>query len=90
MSATVRIHQIHKEYTNGERSILVKGSTVGECLKYLFRRFPKLEGAILDADGQLFSWIGIFVNNKSAYHDGLLTPIKEGDVIYLIVMVAGG
>lgn len=77
--------------TNGEAVAEVKGFTIHECINALIRQYPGLQGQILDDQGMvLLKWM-IYINNTSAgSSDELSHPLKEGDVIEFLPMVAGG
>jgi molybdopterin converting factor small subunit len=91
VSVQVKIPKILRSTTNGEAVAEVKGFTVHECIKALIRQYPGLEGQILDNQGMiLLKWM-IYINNTSAgSSDELSHPVKEGDVIEFLPMVAGG
>lgn len=91
MSVQVNIPKILRPITNGKAVAKVKGFTVHECINALIRQYPGLEGQILDDQGMvLLKWM-IYINNTSAgSSDELSHPVKEGDVIEFLPMVAGG
>ena len=91
MSIKIKIPESLQQKTGGESSIDVVGDTLGECLETLVRRYPGLKGEIVDAQGiLLLRWV-IFVNGKIANtSEELLHPVKGGDLIVLIPMIAGG
>jgi molybdopterin converting factor small subunit len=68
----------------------VEGRTVGECLSYLARQFPAMEKALFAKKDKLLNVVEIYINQTSAYPNELSRPVKEGDDIHLVVMLAGG
>lgn len=90
MAATVHIHKTHRSLTNGLETIHAEGTRVGECLESLFRQYPAMRGALLDNKGALRNVIEIYVNNETAYPDEWKKAVKDGDHIYLTVLLAGG
>lgn len=69
----------------------VEGSTVGECLDDLIRRFPCLKPLLFnDKTGKLHSYLEIFVNKQSAYPDELVKLVKNGDELRIINIIMGG
>jgi molybdopterin converting factor small subunit len=66
------------------------GSTVGECIEQLIARFPALRDLVFYKDGQLQTFIEIYVNRKAAYPDELSRKVKNGDEIHLTITIAGG
>ena len=90
MSITVNIHKTHREYTDNKEIIEVTGETIGDCIKNLIERYPGMQSAMFDAKGKLLNQIEIYLNMESAYPDELKRPVKDGDEIHIVVMLAGG
>ena len=90
MAVTVRIPQFLEQFTNKEREIEVEGSTVGECLKNLVRKFPGAKQEIFDKNGDIIYYIDVYVNNESAYPNTLIKPVEDGDDISIVLMLSGG
>ena len=67
-----------------------------ETLKESFDKISEIMGddfkrRVLESDGSPRSLINIYVNGKNAaFSDGLDTPLKDGDEIYILPAVAGG
>jgi len=90
MSKTIRIHQGLRHLTGNQPTVDVNGATVGECLKDMVTRFPGMESKLFDKKGKLLNYIEIYVNSKSSYPEELAMPVKDGDVLTIILMIAGG
>ena len=90
MSVKVHIHITHRQFTNGLEVVEVEGSTVGECLNHLIKQFPGMEKALFAKKDKLLNIVEIYVNHATAYPNELLKPVKDGDEINLLVMLAGG
>jgi len=90
MSINVSIHRTHREFTDGLDTVEVQGKNVGDCLDHLIRQFPGMAGALFDKKGKLLNAVEIYINQKSAYPDELAKPVKDGDDIYITLMLAGG
>jgi len=90
MSAKVHIHVTHRQFTNGQDVVTVDGNTVGECLNHLIRQYPGMEKALFAKKDKLLNFIEVFVNDATAYPNELSKPVKDGDKINLLVMLAGG
>jgi len=45
---------------------------------------------IFDKQGKLLTYIGIYLNAKDAYPDELSKPVAGGDVIHVLMLIAGG
>jgi molybdopterin converting factor small subunit len=90
MAVKVHIHTTHRQYTNGLEVVEIKGNTVGDCLNHLVQQFPGMEKALFAKKDKLHNIIEIYVNHATAYPNELVKPVKEGDEIHLVVMLAGG
>lgn len=90
MSVNVHIHTTHRQFTNGSKVVSLEGGTVGECLNQLIKQFPGMEKALFAKKDQLLRNVEIYLNRESAFPNELLKPVKDGDEIHLVVMLAGG
>jgi molybdopterin converting factor small subunit len=90
MPVNVHIHKTHRQFTNGLEVVAVEGRTVGECLNQLIKQFPGMEKALFAKKDKLLNVVEVFVNHTSAYPNELVKPVKDGDEIHLVVMLAGG
>jgi len=90
MAVKVHIHTTHRQFTNGSEVVDVKGNTVGECLNQLIREFPGMEKALFAKKDKLHNIVEVYLNHASAYPNELAKPVKDGDEIHLVVMLAGG
>jgi molybdopterin converting factor small subunit len=90
MPAKVHIHVTHRQYTNGLEVVAVEGNTVGECLNHLIKQFPGMEKALLAKKDKLLNVVEVFINHETAFPNELIKPVKDGDEIHLLVMLAGG
>ncbi|OGP65863.1 MAG: ThiS family protein [Deltaproteobacteria bacterium RBG_13_53_10] len=90
MSVNVHIHTTHRQFTNGQEVVTVEGNTVGECLDHLLKQFPGMEKALFSKKNKLLNIVEVYVNHASAYPNELAKPVKDGDNIHLVLMLAGG
>jgi molybdopterin converting factor small subunit len=70
--------------------IEVHGSTVGECLNHVVKRFPSIKKQLFTPTGDLFDNILISVNGESAYPEQLAKPVYDGDELNIVFMINGG
>jgi len=70
--------------------VSVAGNTVGECLSHLVQQYPGMEKALFAKKDKLLNVVEVFVNHATAYPNELAKPVKDGDEITLLVMLAGG
>ena len=90
MPVRVHIHTTHRQFTNGLEVVSVEGNTVGECLTHLVQQYPGMEKALFAKKDKLLNVVEVFVNDATAYPNELAKPVKDGDEINLLVMLAGG
>ena len=91
MVCRIKIPGDLKNKTNGETIAKMEGDTVGECIEALVCRFPDLKGEILDNQGRLLLKWTISINDRIADDgDEMAQPVKEGDLISILPMIAGG
>jgi molybdopterin converting factor small subunit len=90
MSVKVHIHTTHRQFTNGLEVVALEGNTVGECLSQLIKQFPGMEKALFAKKDKLLNNVEIYLNQSSAYPNELVKPVKDGDEIHLVIMLAGG
>ena len=90
MAVKTHIHTTHRQFTNGLEVVAVEGNTVGECLSQLIKHFPGMEKALFAKKDKLLNNVEIYLNHVSAYPNELAKPVKDGDEIHLVIMLAGG
>lgn len=71
---------------------LPAGATLRQLLDEMLRVYPDLRQELLDADGNLYQHVHIFVNGRDApfLERGLDTPLDEQDVLGVFPAVGGG
>src|ERR1051326_7932243 len=80
-----------RQYVGGTAAVEVQGATVGEALASMTAQHPELKKHLYDANGNLRSFVNVYVNDEDIRHQQLeSTPIKEGDDISIIPAIAGG
>ena len=90
MSIKINIHPILYHFTNDRDVVEVNGSTVGQCLEHLVAQFPEIKKGLFGKDGKLLNYVDVYVNGESAYPEELARPVKDGDELQLVLMIAGG
>ena len=91
MSATVRIPTPLRKVTNGEDKASVDAGTMVEVVESLEEQFPGLKARICDDDGELRSFVNVYVNGVDIrFLDGMGSAISSGDEISIVPAVAGG
>ena len=90
VSVEINIPQFWQHLTDEVKIAEVKGRTVGECLRELVKRFPRIEALLFSQNGKLLDYLGIYVNGESVYPGELTRPVVDGDKLHIINIIVGG
>ena len=90
MAVNMHIHATHRQFTDGLETVTVEGNTVGECLTHLIKQFPGMEKALFARKDNLHNIVEVYLNHASTHPNELIKPVKDGDEIHLVIMLAGG
>ena len=90
MSVKINIPQFLQHLANDVKTADVNGSTVGECLNDLVKRFPQFEELLFDKNGKLLKYVDVYINEESTYPEELAKPVNDGDELYIMNIIAGG
>jgi len=89
--AIVRIPAPLRKLTADQRIVKAVGRTLVELVEDLDRQFPGIKARLLDGDGQVLSFVNIFVNDEDIrFLQGLQTPITPETEVAIIPAMAGG
>ncbi len=90
----VKIPTAFRVHTDGERDFeFATGddTTVGDLFSAIVDRYPNLREQLLDDDGELLSFVNVFVNSENTRDlDGNQTRLQERDEVFLVPAMAGG
>jgi MoaD family protein len=90
LSIKVNIPRFLRGYTGQVKATGVEGSTIGECLEALVRQFPRLKKELFDRNGNLRSYLTIWVNQEGTNSTELTVSLKEGDELDILPVIIGG
>jgi len=91
MSAVIHIPTPLRPYTNGNASVTVGGSTVGEALADLTAKHAGLAKHLRGDDGKLRSFVNVYLGDEDIrFLDGEGTALKDGAEITIVPSIAGG
>ena len=76
-----------KERTGGVAVHELPGGTVGEVLRELEVRQPKVKGWILDDQGRVRAHVNVFVNGERSSEDDAVAP---DDALIVLPSISGG
>lgn len=87
----VRIPPTLRTATAGTKLVEIDGSTVREVVDNLIATYPGLAPQLLGPDGEVNTFINVFLNDTDVRHlEGLSTRVGERDGIVLLPAMAGG
>ena len=89
--AVVQIASSLAQYADGERFVVLDGSTIEEVLARLGDRYPGFRERALDGAGGLRPHIALFLNSTHIMAGSDLgTSVGHGDEIAIISAISGG
>lgn len=86
----MRLHPYLRKFADGREVVQVVGRTIGECVDDLEAQFPGIKQRLCDEEGKLLSFYDIYVNSESSYPEELAKPVKDGDELTVVTLIAGG
>src|SRR5829696_5882123 len=91
MANTIHIPTPLRPFTDKQESVEVTGTTVGELLADLTKRYDGLKKHLYADDGRLRNFVNIYLNDEDIrYLQREQTPVKAGDSLSIVPFVAGG
>jgi molybdopterin converting factor small subunit len=91
MAVEIKLPTVLRAQADGQSSVTVDGTTVGEVFNNLITQFPGLRGNLLDDAGGLHKFVNVYKDDDDIrYLDGLDTKVGDGDVLSILPAVAGG
>jgi molybdopterin synthase sulfur carrier subunit len=88
--ANIRLAPVLRSSAGGSKLVTAEGSTLGEVLSDLYRRYPALKDQI-QPEQELSRFVNVYVNDQDVrYLQGLDTAIGSNDTITLLPAMAGG
>lgn len=89
--ATVIIPTPLRKFTNNTAKVNITATTVDEAVKDLTHNFPDLKKHLLDEQGNLRSFVNVFVGDDDIRNlQQTATALKEDSVISIVPAIAGG
>ena len=88
---TIRIPTPLRPFTGGATEVAITGATVAEAMRDLTAQHPQLQQHLYGADGELRSFVNIFLDSDDVRHlQGIATPLPAGARLRIVPSVAGG
>ncbi len=80
-----------QRFVGQQETIRLPGSTVKEVLDGLVAKHAELKPHLYNGEGQLRSFLNIFLNDEDIRHaQGLQTPVAGKDTLTIVPSIAGG
>ena len=90
MSVKVRLPGSLRDATGGVTRIEAKGTTLAAVVADLERRYPALEGKILDERGGLQSYLNVYIGDQDARHTGGGDSAVPDDADVMVIPAMSG
>lgn len=89
--ATVMIPTPLRKFTDNTRTVTIEGTKIPDVVVELTTKFPNLKRHLVDPNGEVSSFINIFIDNDDIRNlNWEQTEIKEGTVVSIVPAIAGG
>ena len=85
--AMVMLRAPLKDRADGQGELDLPGDVLGQVLLELERRYPRLEGWVLDEHGQIRRHVNVFVDGERGRED---TPVAPGARVHVLPSISGG
>lgn len=87
----VRIPTPLRRLTGGKGEVDLEGTNIAALINTLETEFPGMKERLCDEEGAVRRFVNIYVNEEDIrFHQGLETPVAEGDEVSIIPAIAGG
>ncbi|NOK60657.1 MAG: MoaD/ThiS family protein [Chloroflexi bacterium AL-W] len=91
MSVTISIPTALRQYADGNATITVESTTIGQLLGHLAEQYPQLGNQLYNEQKQLRSFVNVYVGDEDIRHlQGSDTPVPDGEIVSIIPAIAGG
>jgi molybdopterin converting factor small subunit len=85
--ATVKLRAPLKDLAGGNREVAIEGASVGDVLRELERRHPRIEGWILDEHGRVRRHVNVFVDGERVREDA---AVASDATVHVLPSISGG
>jgi len=86
----VNIPTILRPLTDNQKRVEITGFNVLEVIEQMEQQYPGVREKLI-AEGKAHRFINLYVNDDDIrFREGLLTSLKDGDLLTILPAVAGG
>jgi len=87
----VRIPNILRTYTGGEKAVDASGTTLGALVDDLEANHPGIKERLVEDSGELRRFVNVYVDDEDVrFTGGLGTELSDGAQVVILPAVAGG
>lgn len=90
MQISVYISATLRTFVNRKARLEIEGTTVQDILKHLQNEYPESRTAFFEDNGTLRPFVKLYVNDVGISDVETDIPLKEGDSVLLLPVIAGG
>lgn len=91
MAILVQVPAALRQECGGAGEFSLAADSVRSALDEIERRFPGLYRSVCNETGRVRQHVNLFVNDSFVLKtDGLETPLRDGDVLFIMPAVSGG
>jgi len=87
MSVTVRLQLLLSQFADGQEVVEITADNNIDCLNNLAAQFPELRRWLFTNQGEVATYVRLFVNRQQASVDA---ELKDGDELLIMLAAAGG
>lgn len=90
MSLTIHLPSVLAKLADA-RVLETNGSTVGEAIADVAKRYPALGPRLRDDAGQPYAYVTFYLNDEDIrFNGGFDARVKDGDELTIVPAIAGG
>lgn len=87
----INLPSVLTSLANGQHTLDATGTTVGEAIDDISRRFPSLSPRLRDEHGAPYPFVTIYLNDEDIrFIGGFAAPVQPTDELSVVPAVAGG
>ena len=91
MSLTISLPSVLSRLADGNRALSASGTTVGEAVADVTRRYPTLATRLVDDNGEPYPFVTYYLNDEDIrFTGGFRAVVRDGDELTIVSAVAGG
>jgi molybdopterin converting factor small subunit len=91
MPVTLSLPTVLARLADGQATLEVRGTTLGEVVTEVAGRFPQLAPRLQDERGGPYPFVAFYLNDEDArFHGGFQAPVADGDEITVVAAISGG